>query len=102
PPDASPDGMPDTAPDLMPDMAAACVPGAACALTGGGKGICKNNACAACADPGDDAVCAAAYGTGNLCLAGACAPGTCHTSQQCADGKLCDTASHTCVVCASD
>jgi hypothetical protein len=105
-PDAAPDTMPDTAPDTMPDMAPdmapTCANGAACTLSSGGKGICKNNACSACADPTDDAVCAVAYGTGNLCLFGACAPGTCHTSQQCADNKLCDGASHTCVVCAND
>ena len=101
-PDAAPDTMPDTMPDVGQDMAPACPNGAACTVAGGGKGLCKNNVCAACADPADDAVCAAAYGAGNLCLAGACAPGACHTSQQCTDGKLCDTASHTCVVCSAD
>ena len=101
-PDASPDAMPDTMPDVGPDMPPACPNGAACTLGGGGKGLCKNNACAACADPADDAVCGAAYGTGNICLAGACGPGACHTSQQCADSKICDTASHTCVVCSTD
>jgi hypothetical protein len=103
-PDAGPDASPDSSTDLAPppDMAPACVAGASCALAGGGKGVCKNNACSACLEPVDDALCNGAYGPGNICINGACALGTCHTSQQCGDQKICDTASHTCVACAAD
>jgi hypothetical protein len=89
-------------PDVGPEHGPPWPNGAACALAGGGKGICKNNACAACVDPTDDGLCNAAYGPGNICVSGACAPGTCHTSQQCGDQKLCDTATHTCVACSAD
>lgn len=101
PPDTTPDLTPS--PDVTPpDTTPTCVAGSACAAAGGGRGLCKSGACVACADPADDAVCAAAYGAGHICIAGSCNPGTCHTSQQCADGKLCDPASHTCVVCPND
>ena len=86
-PDGGPDGSPDTAPP--PDTGPTCVSGAACALASGGKGICRNNACSACLEPAEDSLCNAAYGPGNICLAGVCAPGTCHTSQQCGDQKIC-------------
>src|SRR5687767_10352517 len=61
-----PDAAPDTLPEAGPDMGPACVAGASCALAGGGKGVCKNNACSACLEPADDALCNAAYGPGNI------------------------------------
>lgn len=108
--DASPDLSPDLAPDVGPvvgrdakgDTAVTCPVGSACTSASGGRGLCKYNVCSTCAEPADDAVCAAVYGAGHLCIKGACTPGTCHSSQQCTDKKICDGVSHTCVVCPSD
>ncbi|HVT08784.1 MAG TPA: hypothetical protein VHO67_15105, partial [Polyangia bacterium] len=44
-----------------------------------------------------------AYGTGYICLAGACTQGDCHdTSDDCTAGKVCDASTHTCGSCSSD
>jgi hypothetical protein len=66
--------------------------------------LCVGGQCLACNDPADDKNCTNAYGNGSpyLCLAGACSPGECRTTADCASlGKpkdLCGT-SNFCGAC---
>ena len=57
-----------------------------------GSGSAGDNAC-----KGDTV-----YGSGDICLSGACTQGDCHdTSADCTAGKICSTSSHTCGNCSA-
>ncbi len=80
-----------------------CVANQQCGIGDGGvTGVCKAGQCAVCADPTDDSLCSAAYGSSHLCIAGACLPGVCRTSAACGQGQLCDPASRLCQTCTGD
>jgi hypothetical protein len=61
---------------------ASCTAGQMC-TTVVGDGLCTGGACAPCTDVSGDPACAAVYGTGALCIAGACVIGQCRDSSQC-------------------
>ncbi len=70
----------------------------------GGKicGISAAHMCGSCGSgTSGDAACVAAYTSGNICVAGACAQGDCHdTDTECPAGKICGVSSlHTCGNC---
>ena len=104
PKDTTPDQH-DVAPpvDVTPPIDTTCVAGVACTLGTGAKGFCAAGACTACAGATDDAKCKTAYGTGNICISGACTPGDCHDSAGCSDGRLCGSSvAHACGDCTTD
>jgi hypothetical protein len=73
-----------------------CKPsGRLCPATG------TNKICAACTT---DTQCKndTAYGSSYICADGQCVSGTCNSSANCANGRICNTTSHVCVACASD
>ncbi len=75
-----------------------CVDGAACRLEDI-DGLCTNGSCQFCVDVEDDASCAAAYGDGRLCIAGACIEANCRTNADCGEA-LCTA--HHCAGCTRD
>ncbi len=81
---------------------ARCSPDAsACQVTSdGNNGLCdgQTSTCVDCVDPGDDAKCAAAYGSGNICAQGSCVRGDCHQNGDCTmSPEVCG--GNTCQVC---
>jgi hypothetical protein len=95
------------------DAGAVCGDGAASAPcvnpSTGANDFCTAGVCSACTDVTDDSTCKAAYGSAGhpyLCLAGACAPGECRTSADCAtnaSGTLCGvTTPNVCGKCTAD
>jgi hypothetical protein len=74
-----------------------------CTGTGQICGITTAHVCGSCGS--SDAACKndAAYGSGDICLAGACVAGDCHdTSTECTAGKICGVSTpHTCGNCAA-
>ncbi len=79
--------------------AASCAARAPCA-NGTDQGVCNDGVCTACDDPKGDPACVAAYGDGNLCIAGACTKAQCRTSVDCSSGQSC--VNNQCTACASD
>jgi len=90
---ATPDATEPDAP------AGSCAQGAACDLDGA-QGLCSGGLCGECRDSVDDAACAAAYGSGTLCVQGGCVAATCHTASDCAAGQQC--LDNQCAGCTSD
>ena len=88
---------------------AQCLPGNChdtsvdCTGTGQVCGITTAHVCGSCG--ASDTVCKndPAYGSGDICLSGACVAGDCHdTSTECTAGKLCGVATpHTCGNCSA-
>ncbi len=85
--------------------ATGCTPEDSACVLGSSNGLCKQGACAACTDPGDDATCESAYGSGSnsyLCIEGSCTPGDCRTSADCS-GLVCGLQQeHFCGKCSTD
>ncbi|MBN2577348.1 MAG: hypothetical protein JXP73_22485 [Deltaproteobacteria bacterium] len=101
PVDAGPESARRDAPvdQPPPPVDAGCPSGAACTLANGNHGYCSAaGVCSACSGAQADTRCATAYGTGYVCVSGQCVSG-CNNSGQCTGGRLCDTATHTCVAC---
>ena len=88
------------------DAGGTCVEGAACTLSGGAKGLCKSNLCAACVAMTDDLACDTAYSEPMkhfICGAGGCVQG-CRTSaaSECG-GQICGlTSPNVCSGCTGD
>jgi hypothetical protein len=60
--------------------------------------------CNACTDGTDDANCATAYGSGYICVGGACVTGNCHQDSDCMPtGEICGVETpNTCGTCTAD
>jgi hypothetical protein len=100
---ASSDG--GASPDLLPPGPPCTQLNGACALSGGGNGICKSGFCVGCAAPTDDPTCNTAYGSAGssfVCIGGVCAAGACSSGSECAAGQVCPANSHTCAACSAN
>jgi hypothetical protein len=103
--DSPPDtGLSDVPTDTTSDVATCGADGMACETANGAAGTCLNHMCKACTDTTDDAKCVTAYGAGQICVAGKCVAGDCHTSAGCTTaGQVCGaTVANKCGACASD
>jgi hypothetical protein len=89
--------------DAAPDVPSCGADGTSCATANGATGYCAAHVCKACVDPTDDAKCVTAYGAGQLCIAGKCVAGDCHSSTGCTAGQVCGAAiANKCGICSSD
>jgi hypothetical protein len=69
----------------------------------GSNDFCVNSACNACTDVSDDPNCVTAYGSGTICVGGACVPGNCHSDTNCPTGQICGVVTpNTCGGCTDD
>ena len=101
--DGSVESTPEAGVDGASDAPECGADGTACAAANGAAGYCKTKVCTVCVDTTDDAKCVTAYGAGQLCIAGKCAVGNCHTSAGCDTGEVCGaTVANKCGVCSSD
>jgi hypothetical protein len=94
------DDVPDV--DAMPpDPPGECAADGEACTVDGLDGLCAAGSCGTCDGPADDAACAAAYGDGHLCIAGACLTAECRSDADCAAGETCGD-DLTCHGCDSD
>jgi hypothetical protein len=100
----SPTDMSEAGTDAPVDGTVCGADGMACEAASGVAGTCLNHVCKVCVDTTDDAKCAAAYGAGQICVAGKCVEGNCHSSAGCTTaGQVCGaTVANKCGACASD
>jgi hypothetical protein len=93
----------DASVDTTTDTPTCGADGTSCTAANGAAGYCAAKLCKVCVDTTDDAKCVTAYGAGQLCIAGKCAVGNCHTSAGCETGQVCGaTVANKCGVCGSD
>jgi hypothetical protein len=101
--DSGTDAVADVGSDEGSDVPTCGADGTSCAAANGAAGYCLAKVCKVCVDTTDDAKCVTAYGAGQICAAGKCVAGDCHTSAGCGTGRVCGaTVAHKCGPCASD